>query len=209
MSEISVDELTRLAFFYAEINRREFAQAHPDSEEGARAAELAQRMQTYLTFRWGEDQTEAPPMREPVTIPVRAVLRLTGMSTPAQVAHAEQHSKFPKRIVLARRYNGQPKRVEWRKDEVLAWMKTDEAKVRQVFMLTVPCRRALSSLLTETRPSSDFNPGVVNKLRTSGYVNFLMLPSPYKHAHGKSITHLQITERGQQAVALFSAEKQK
>jgi len=54
-----VDELTRLAFIYAEQDREAFVEACGNQPEGKEAAELVKQLRKYRTKRWGKTQYES------------------------------------------------------------------------------------------------------------------------------------------------------
>jgi hypothetical protein len=57
--KITIDELTRLAFLWAEQDRAALADAWPKgSPERAEAREMASRLKAYRTKRWGLTQME-------------------------------------------------------------------------------------------------------------------------------------------------------
>jgi DNA-binding PadR family transcriptional regulator len=58
----------------------------------------------------------------------------------------------------------------------------------------------LRDLLAGPQPSQEFNPGVVNRLQRSGYVEIVHLPSPYRTRRG-NIAYLRITDAGREFLA--------
>lgn len=60
---------------------------------------------------------------------------------------------------------------------------------------------ALDSLALVATPSQVFNPDVVDRLLRDGLVSVIQLPSPYASHKGKRISHLVLTEAGEQALA--------
>lgn len=61
---------------------------------------------------------------------------------------------------------------------------------------------ALRTLARTSRPSQEFNPGVVNKLLREGLVVVQSRPSPYATGRGQPIGFLLITAAGRARVAL-------
>lgn len=54
----------------------------------------------------------------------------------------------------------------------------------------------LLDLLDRPKPSSQVNPGVVDRLKRGGWVEFVMLRSPFKAHKGGNCTHLTLTRAG-------------
>jgi len=65
---------------------------------------------------------------------------------------------------------------------------------------------ALKRVAREPLPSSEINPGVVNRLLRDSFVEDVRLPSPFKSHKGALISHLQITEAGRSAAHIRADE---
>lgn len=62
--------------------------------------------------------------------------------------------------------------------------------------LSEHAKAALKLLESGPIPPFEINPGVLNRLQRSGFIEYLQLPSPYASHKGKRINHVQLTQAG-------------
>lgn len=62
--------------------------------------------------------------------------------------------------------------------------------------LSPHAKEALGRVKSGPIPGQQINPGVINRLRRSDFIELIDLPSPYKTGRGRLLVHVKITQKG-------------